>query len=132
MGLTYSPLVWGLYVGQEVDDRVASLCLRVKEQALTVVFACVLNGSLEYSDFLVSLAGAPGGAPAGDSFILLEDFNTHLGSDSETWTCGIRRNGLSELNLRNVLLFEFCSSHNLSTTNTTFKHKCAHKCTWNQ
>lgn len=52
VGLTYCPLGWCLCVGQEVDDRVASPCLRVKEQALAIVFACVLNGSLEYLNFL--------------------------------------------------------------------------------
>lgn len=40
------------------------------------------NGSLKYSVFLEFLAGMQEGAPAGDSFILLGDFN--VGSDSMT------------------------------------------------
>ncbi|KAK0156509.1 Craniofacial development protein 2 [Merluccius polli] len=63
-----------------------------------------------------SLEGVLESAPSGDSLVLLGDFNAHVGSDSETWRG----------------LLDFCARHRLSITNTMFKHKGVHMCTWHQ
>ncbi|GAA6070471.1 uncharacterized protein LOC115409932, partial [Tachysurus ichikawai] len=115
-----------------VNERVVSLRLRVGDRSLTVICAYGPNGSVEYPTFLASLGGVLESAPTGDSVVLLGDFNTHVGSDSDTWRGVIGRNAPPDLNPSGVLLLDFCASHSLSITNTMFKHKGVHQYTWHQ
>ncbi len=68
-----------------MNERVASLCLRVGDRSLTVVCTFGPNGSTEYPALLESLGRVLESAPTRDSIVLLGDFNAHVGSDSDTW-----------------------------------------------
>ena len=56
----------------------------------------------------------------------------HIGSNSDTGRGMIGRNGPPDLNPSGVLLLDFCTRYGLSITNTMFKHKGVHMCTWHQ
>ncbi|KAK3531804.1 hypothetical protein QTP70_029732 [Hemibagrus guttatus] len=100
---------------------------------VSLLFWLVLpNGSVEYPTFLETLRGVLEGTPTGDSIVLLGDFNTHVGNNSDTWRGMIGRNGPPDLNSSGVLLLDFCARHSLSITNTMFKRKGAHQYTWYQ
>ncbi|KAI3373268.1 hypothetical protein L3Q82_006570 [Scortum barcoo] len=114
-----------------VNERVASLRLRVGDRSLAVV--CAFHGPNSSTEYQPGLLGVPGrvldSAPTGDSIVLLGDFNAHVGNNSDTWRGVIGRNRPPDLNPSGVLLLDFCANHSLSITNTMFEHKGVHQCT---
>ena len=124
MGILVAPDLGACTLGfNPVNERVASLRIRVGGRVLTVVCAYAPNSSSDYPHFLESLEGVLESAPPGDSLVLLGDFNTHMGNGSYTLGGMVGRNGPPDLNLSGVLLLDFCANHSLSITNTMFEHK---------
>ncbi|KAI3353180.1 hypothetical protein L3Q82_019732 [Scortum barcoo] len=111
-----------------VNERVASLRLRVGDRSLAIVCAYGPNSSTEYPGLL----GVPGSLGTGGYLIVLRlgtplfywgtsTLTWAMGNNSDTWRGVIGRNGLPDLNPSGVLLLDFCASHGLSITNTMFE-----------
>uniref|UniRef100_H2YWZ5 Reverse transcriptase domain-containing protein n=1 Tax=Ciona savignyi TaxID=51511 RepID=H2YWZ5_CIOSA len=67
--------------------------------------------------------------PSRDVKLLMGDFNAKVGSQNIS-NSTLGRYGLGQLNERGENLVEFCSTNNLSITNTMFKHHPRHLYTW--
>ena len=63
-------------------------------------------------------------------FVILLDFNARVGKDYSVWPSVIGHHGLGMMNDNGRLLAELCTQHNLTITNTCFRHKAIHLCTW--
>ena len=62
--------------------------------------------------------------------IIAGDFNAKTGREWEAYPDNIGRYGKGEVNSNGKELLEFCNRQGLILTNTLFRHKMAHRSTW--
>ena len=85
-----------------------------------------------YPPFLEPLEAVLESAPSGDCLGLLANFSADVCSNNKTWRGMVRKKGPSDLNPSGALLLDICARNGLSITNTMFRHKGVHMCTWHQ
>ncbi|MCP3656858.1 MAG: endonuclease/exonuclease/phosphatase family protein, partial [Herbaspirillum sp.] len=112
-----------------LGGRVCLLKLRLKEGPLWLVQVYAPNRESKYRSFLDEVTAALAVVKT-ESFVLLGDFNAHVGIDHLTWKGVIGRNGDPDLNANGEALLDFCAINGLSIMNTFFQHKDTHKYTW--
>ena len=79
-----------------------------------------------YEDLHSTLASIPDR----EEVFLLGDFNARVGADHENWPICLGRFGIGKLNGNGQRLLEFCSTNDLSITNTFYNGKDHHKVSW--
>ena len=65
-----------------------------------------------------------------ESTVLLGDFNTHVGTDTDTRKGMIGKHGGTGLNENGRYLFQLCCSNGLRIMNTFFQHREVHNYAW--
>jgi exonuclease III len=113
-----------------MGGRVAVLRVRLETKTLSLVQVYAPNLEAEYAAFLDEVDAALEKVPNTESFILMGDFNAHVGNDIQTWGSVIGRNGDAHQNANGEKVLDFCCANGLSIMNTFFQHKDIHKYTW--
>ena len=62
--------------------------------------------------------------------MVLGDFNARVGCNHLVWKNVIGRNGVGKCNSNGEMLLTKCAEHNLTITNTLFRHKDRRKTSW--
>jgi hypothetical protein len=110
--------------------RVGILKLKLERSTLALVQVYAPNLESEYAAFLDEVDAALDRVAEMDSYILMGDFNAHVGVDVATWGSVIGRNGDPHQNANGEKLLDFCCANGMSIMNTFFSHKGIHKYTW--
>ena len=58
-----------------------------------------------------------------ESSVLMEDFNAHVGTDSDTWNSVIGKHVATRLHENGRYLLQLCCSNKLRILNTFFQHR---------
>ncbi|KAJ7423107.1 hypothetical protein BTVI_11054 [Pitangus sulphuratus] len=122
----------GMLVGH--SNRIISLHLPLHNKQHVVLFsiyAPTLQADPPKKDkFYTDLCRFIQKVPADDKIIILGDFNTRVGKNSEAWKGVLGNHGAGNCNDNGCLLLEFCVAQQLTITNTIFQQKDSLKTTW--
>ena len=99
------------------------LKLKVKDQALRLLEVYAPNAVSKYQAFVDDVNDALQRVGLTESTSPLGYFNTHIGTDSETWKGVIGRHGVPAFNENDLYLFQLCCSNELCIMNTFFQHR---------
>ena len=114
-----------------INDRLMTLRfpLSGKRHATIVsAYASTMTNPDEVKD--VDLDSVISAAPRTDKLILLEDFNTRVSTDHQTWEGVIRSEGVGKCNSNGLLILRKCAEHELLIINTVFRLPTRRKTTW--
>ena len=62
--------------------------------------------------------------------VVLGDFDARVGTDTNTWHTVLGPHGMGQVNGNGQRLLDFCATNKLLITNTWYRHKPKHQCTW--
>ena len=115
-----------------LGGRVCLLKLRLQERSLCFLLVYAPNIESQYEAFLEEVEVALGKAISSKFFVLLGDFNAHVGIDNAICKGVIGQHGDPDIykNERCFCLLQFCVTNGLHIMNTFFQPKRIHKYTW--
>ncbi|XP_063598691.1 uncharacterized protein LOC134775161 [Penaeus indicus] len=116
------------------SERIISLRLPLQNKqhaTMFSIYAPTLQAApTEKEKFYTDLRNLVQNAPAEDKVIILGDFNTRVGKDSEAWKGVVGKHGVGNCNDNGRLLLEFCTDQQFTISNTIFQQKNSLKTTW--
>ena len=107
----------------------------LNKRPITVRSLCLLhiyapNATSEYQAFVNEVNDVLLRVSATESTVLMEDFNAHVGTDTDTWKGVIGKHRITGMNENGKYLLQLCCSNGLRIMNTFFQHREVHKYTW--
>ena len=113
-----------------LGSRVWMLKLKVLDRSLCLLQVYAPSATSEYQAFVDDVNDVlPRESPT-ESTVLMGNFNTHVGTDTDTWKGVIGKHGVTALNENGRYLLQLCCSNGLRIMNTFFQHREVHKYTW--
>ena len=114
-----------------MGSRVGTLKPKVLNRSLCLLQVYAPNATSEYQAFVNDVNDALLRVSPTESTVLMEDdFNAHVGTDTDTWKSMIGKHGVTGLNENERYLLQLCCSNGLRIMNTFFQHREVHKYTW--
>ena len=113
-----------------LGSQVCMLKLNVLDWSLYLLQVYAPNATSEYQAFVDDINDALLRVSATESTVLMGDFNTHVGTNTDTWKGVIGKHGVIGLNENGRYLLQLCCSNGLRIMNTFFQHREVHKYTW--
>ncbi|XP_072171908.1 craniofacial development protein 2-like [Diadema setosum] len=116
------------------SDRIMSMRLSLRNgQYITLfsVYAPTLQAEpAEKDKFYTDLRIFSQQVREDDKVVILGDFNSRVGKDSETWSGILGKHGVGKCDDNGRLLLEFCTEQQLVITDTLFQQRDSLKTTW--
>ena len=113
-----------------LGSRVCMLKLKVLDRSLCLLPVYAPNATSEYQTFVDEVNDALLRVSVTESTVLMGHFNSHVGTDKDTWKGVIENHGVTGLNENGRYLLQLCCSNGLRIMNTFFQHSEVHKYTW--
>ena len=120
-----------------ISDRICLSKIKANNK-YTITVICAYAPTLPVSesdpktreDFYEELESVVRGVSSRDYLIVAGDFNAKTGKEWTEYPDNIGRYGKGEINNNGRELLEFCNRQSLTLSNTLFRHKMAHRTTW--
>ena len=121
---------------KQISDRIVQAEIQLDNRKLYAisVYAPTLSQSEKQpetrEDFYQELESAIKKIPNRDICVVLGDFNAKTGSGWRDYPSVMGRFGKGHINNNGIALLELLQANNMILTNTCFRHKLAHRTTW--
>ena len=123
---------------EAVNERLCKATIKKESNepntVIIVAYAPTLEVSTKYpkrrEQFYDELNALTNKVSQRDILYIMGDFNAKTGSACNQYPENMGKYGKGEVNENGIHLLEYCSQQNMILTNTKFKHKMAHRSTW--
>ena len=116
-----------------VNSRIISVTMQGRHKNVKIIQIYAPDGSHEEEDvekFYDNLEEEMRRTKAGDSTIVIGDFNSKIGNDSTGYEDVMGKFGMEDRSERGERMLEFCQRNQLSITNTYYYHRVQLRHTW--